>query len=118
MEVAQANFTEDETNSLTALTEPKARIRTFYRYWTRKEAIGKADGRGLLLPLASFDVSPASMNSHPIRVSESRDKEGKLYFVTDLDLGDRVAGALALEASESRVKRLIFPAAYQLPDRF
>jgi 4'-phosphopantetheinyl transferase len=118
MEVAQANFTEDETNSLAALTDPEARIRTFYRYWTRKEAIGKADGRGLLLPMASFDVSPASMNSHPIRVNESPDKEGKLYFVTDLYLGDRMAGALALESSESRVTRLMFPLAYQLPDRF
>jgi 4'-phosphopantetheinyl transferase len=118
MEVAQANFTEDETNSLAALTDPETRIRTFYRYWTRKEAIGKADGRGLLLPLASFDVSFASMNSHPIRVNESPDKEGKLYFVTDLYLGDRIAGALALESAESRVTRLIFPPAYQLPDRF
>jgi hypothetical protein len=70
------------------------------------------------LPLASFDVSFASMNSHPIRVNESSDNKGKLYFVTDLDLGDRVAGALALESSESRVSRLILPTAYRLPDRF
>lgn len=117
MEVAQAHFTEDETNSLAALTDPEARLTTFYRYWTRKEAIGKADGRGLLLPMASFDVSPASMNSHPIRVKESRDKEGKLYFVTDLYLGDRIAGALALESSESRVTRLVFPPIHQWLDR-
>lgn len=117
MEVAQANFTENETNSLAALSDPKTRLTIFYRYWTRKEAIGKADGRGLLLPLASFDVSFESMNSHPIRVNESPDKEGKLYFVSDLDLGDGVAGALALETSESPISKLIFPLTYQLPDR-
>src|SRR6202000_2332149 len=79
MEVAQANFTENETSSLAAITDPEKRQRAFYRYWTRKEAIGKADGRGLLLPLASFDVAFEPMNSHPIRVTESPGDEGKLY---------------------------------------
>jgi len=117
MEIAQANFTEDEAGSLAAITDPEARLQLFYRYWTRKEAIGKADGRGLLLPLASFDVAFEPMNSHPIRVTESPGDEGKLYFISDLDLGESVAGALALESSESRVSRMIFPATYQLPDR-
>jgi 4'-phosphopantetheinyl transferase len=117
MEVAQANFTENEAGSLAAITDPQARLQTFYRYWTRKEAIGKADGRGLLLPMASFDVACETMNSHPVRVTESPDSEGKLYFISDLDLGGRLAGALALESSESRVSRMIFPSTYQVPDR-
>ena len=116
MEIAQANFTEDEACSLAAITDPEARLQLFYRYWTRKEAIGKADGRGLLLPLASFDVACETMNSHPVRVTESPGNEGKLYFISDLDLGGRFAGALALESSESRVSRMIFPSTYQLPD--
>src|ERR1700733_5371525 len=115
MEVAHANFTKSEIKALAA-AEPEIRLRTFYHYWTRKEAIGKADGRGLLLPLASFDVACETMNSHPVRVTESPGNEGKLYFISDLDLGGRFAGALALESSESRVSRMIFPSTYQLPD--
>jgi 4'-phosphopantetheinyl transferase len=108
MEVAQANFTESESEILAA-ADPETRLRTFYRYWTRKEAIGKADGRGLLLPLASFDVSFEPINSRPVSVSESPSGEDKRYFVSDLDLGDGAAGALALESYEAPVRSLIFP---------
>jgi 4'-phosphopantetheinyl transferase len=109
MEVAHANFMKEEINSLSSIADPKARIRLFYRYWTRKEAVAKADGRGLLLSLSSFDVSHESTNLHPVRVSESPADGGKLYFVSDLDLGSEAAGALALEFSNCRVTRLIFP---------
>jgi 4'-phosphopantetheinyl transferase len=109
MEVARANFTENESNILAAISEPDTRLRTFYRYWTRKEAIVKADGRGLLLPLASFDVSLESMDAQPVRVNETSDADGKLYFVTDLDLGDKAVAALALESSRPRVSRFLFP---------
>lgn len=108
MEVASANFTENESKALAA-ADPETRLRIFYRYWTRKEAIGKADGRGLLLPLASFDVSLEPINSCPVSVSESPSEQGKLYFVSDLDLGDQAAGALALESYDTPVRRFIFP---------
>lgn len=108
MEVARANFTKSEVKVL-AEADPKTRLQTFYRYWTRKEAIGKADGRGLLLPLASFDVSLEPINTHPVPVSESPSEPGKLYFVSDLDLGDQAAGALALESYDAPVRSFIFP---------
>jgi 4'-phosphopantetheinyl transferase len=109
MEVARCNFTEDETASLDSIADSEARTRTFYRYWTRKEAIAKADGRGLLLPLSSFDVSHDPTSLHPVRINEFTDDGGKLYFVSDLDLGDEAAGALALESPSCKVTRLIFP---------
>jgi 4'-phosphopantetheinyl transferase len=109
MEVARCNFTEDETASLAAIVNSEVRTKTFYRYWTRKEAVAKADGRGLLLSLSSFDVSHDSTSLHPVRVSDSSDEGGKLYFVSDLDLGDKAAGALALESPSCKVTRLIFP---------
>jgi 4'-phosphopantetheinyl transferase len=109
MEVARYNFTEDETGSLASFADAGARIKAFYRYWTRKEAIAKADGRGLLLPLSSFDVSHNPATLHPVRLHESPDDEGKLYFVSDLDLGNEAAGALAIESPDCRVAELIFP---------
>ena len=108
MEVAQANFTKQESNTLAAIADPRTRYITFYRYWTRKESIGKADGRGLLLPLASFDVSFESMHAHPVHLNESPDQDPKLYLVSDLDLGDMATGALALESSPSRIRQLDF----------
>lgn len=109
MEVARSNFTEDEIASLAAIAEPETRNRAFYRFWTRKEAVAKADGRGLLLSLSSFDVSHASTNLHPVRVNGSSNGGGKLYFVSDLDLGNQAAGAIALESPSCNVTRLIFP---------
>lgn len=109
MEVARTNFTENESNILATISDPETRLRTFYCYWTRKEAVVKADGRGLLLPLASFDVSFESMDAQPVRVNETSDAKSKVYFVTDLDLGDKAVAALALESSKSRISRFLFP---------
>ena len=111
MEVAHANFTENEAAALAAIPDLKTRRLVFYSYWTRKEAIVKADGRGLLLPLTSFDVFGESMEGQPVRVNEPADKEPKDYFVSDLDLGSEAVGALALESPDCRLRKLIFPLA-------
>jgi len=39
-----------------SLTESPAPIHTFFNYWTRKEAIIKADGRGMNIPLSTVNV--------------------------------------------------------------
>jgi 4'-phosphopantetheinyl transferase len=109
MEVAHHNFTESESRSLAAIADPQARIKTFYRYWTRKEAVLKADGRGLIASLASFDISLQSVNLHPVRIAESTDDQGKLFFVSDLSLGIEAAGAIALESPDYPIQQLIFP---------
>jgi 4'-phosphopantetheinyl transferase len=109
MEVARGNFHENETASLEAVADPQSRLKTFYRYWARKEAIVKADGRGLLLPLTSFDVSFDSMDSQPVRVVEAGNAVGKVYFVSDLDLEDKAVAAIALESSATRIRKLTFP---------
>jgi 4'-phosphopantetheinyl transferase len=109
MEVAQYNFTANEHRSLELITDPLSRIRTFYRYWTRKEAVLKADGRGLIASLASFDISFQSVHLHPVRITESTENQGKLFFVSDLTLGIEAAGAIALESPESPIQQLVFP---------
>jgi 4'-phosphopantetheinyl transferase len=109
MEVAQYNFTASEHRSLAAITDPHSRIKTFYRYWTRKEAVLKADGRGLIASLASFDISFESVHLHPVRISESTDDQGKLFFVSDLNLGIEAAAAIAFESPDSPIRQLIFP---------
>ncbi|WP_158941510.1 4'-phosphopantetheinyl transferase superfamily protein [Granulicella sp. S190] len=114
MEVAQHNFTAKETGSLAAIVDLHTRHKTFYRYWTRKEAVLKADGRGLIASLSSFDISFESVHLHPVRISESTGDQGTPYFVSDVDLSDsdsiiEAAAAIAFESAESPLRRLVFP---------
>jgi 4'-phosphopantetheinyl transferase len=55
-EVAQHYFSPVEQTALASL-DGDDWLHGFYRCWTRKEAILKAEGVGLQLPLSSFDVS-------------------------------------------------------------
>ncbi len=54
--VAEEHFSEGELGELKTL-QGDAWLGGFYRCWTRKEAILKAEGCGLNLPLNAFDVS-------------------------------------------------------------
>jgi 4'-phosphopantetheinyl transferase len=57
-DLAQRFFSPGEYDALAALTGD-AQVHAFYRVWSRKEALLKALGMGLHLPLASFSVSLA-----------------------------------------------------------
>ncbi len=57
LKLAARFFTAAETDALRA-APVEALQATFFRTWTRKEAILKASGEGLSRPLNSFDVSP------------------------------------------------------------
>lgn len=46
-------FTAGEWQAIRNTAKP---LMEFYRYWTRKEAVMKGDGRGMYIPLQSFDV--------------------------------------------------------------
>jgi len=54
--LAQRYFSTQEKNELNALPQAEKK-EGFYRLWTRKEALLKAVGKGLSIPLASFSVS-------------------------------------------------------------
>lgn len=54
--VARAFFAHQEAERVLAV-EPEERVEAFYRVWTRKEALLKGVGGGLLLPLSDFEVS-------------------------------------------------------------
>ncbi|OQP45861.1 hypothetical protein A4H97_31960 [Niastella yeongjuensis] len=46
-------FTHKEWQYINSNIDP---LYTFYKFWTKKEAVVKADGRGLLIPFLSFEV--------------------------------------------------------------
>lgn len=55
-EIAEMVFSAPEKHALACL-EGEAKRVAFLRFWTRKEAYVKADGRGMSLPLEHLDVS-------------------------------------------------------------
>ncbi len=109
MEVAWHSFTPGECNRLAALISPDQRQRAFFRCWTRKEAVAKADGRGLSLPLSSFEVPIGPAQSAPVQLSRPDGGSVKLYYVSDLDLEAPIAGSFALESSACKVRLLNMP---------
>ncbi len=55
--VARRVFTPEEREALARAHSEKERLHAFYRGWTRKEALLKALGGGLAIPLRRFSVS-------------------------------------------------------------
>ena len=70
----QSVFTVQE---FTHIRESQNMIATFFKYWTKKEAIMKADGRGFYLSPASFEA----LNDEVI-IDEN------IWFLQTLDLDD------------------------------
>jgi 4'-phosphopantetheinyl transferase len=77
----RSQWTEVEWNCIANDNDP---LYQFYRYWTRKEAIIKADGRGMHLPLNTFDVSSTQVIS-----------DSDTWFLTEVDLSEKYCCSVA-----------------------
>lgn len=62
----------------------------FYRMWTRKEAVLKATGQGLTMPVSALDV-----RTSPVAVPPADGRAGALMHVRDLAAPQGYAAALA-----------------------
>jgi 4'-phosphopantetheinyl transferase len=65
LQIARRFFHEEETSELLRM-EPHERSAGFLRCWTRKEAVVKAIGCGLSLPLDAFRVSLTAGPNRPV----------------------------------------------------
>ncbi|WP_298177442.1 4'-phosphopantetheinyl transferase superfamily protein [Saccharomonospora sp.] len=74
---------------------PEARTQAFFTFWTRKEAVMKATGRGLRIPLRSLVLSKAT---EPARLLTSDDSALSPHTtrMADLDPGPGYRAAVAV----------------------
>ncbi len=109
--VARHSFAREEIDELARMTDPTQLRAAFFRCWTRKEAIVKADGRGLSLPLSSFAVPINLVGEAGVCVPEPDSPGFRSYTLRDISLGGDIAGALALapNSEPASVTALRFP---------
>lgn len=103
-QIAERYFSPDEVRALSAL--PGAdQVAGFFRCWTRKEAVVKARGGGLSIPLDSFTVSVKSeRNPQMLHVDGASREEIACWKLFDFEPGPEMAGAVAVKARHSDVR--------------
>jgi len=101
-DVAKRYFSPAENASLAALAGSEW-LAGFYRCWTRKEAILKAEGVGLRTPLDSFDVSLLEGEAAAVLAVRPESKLKSKWFLHHLAIAERTMGALAVASEAAAV---------------
>ena len=102
-DIAQRFFSRAEVECFNALAR-EDRVASFFRCWTRKEAFIKATGKGLSQSLDGFDVTLApGVAAELLRVEQ---EDPARWFLSDIEVGDEYAAALAVEGRVSKIQSL------------
>ncbi len=104
MDVARAAFHPEDFGWIESAATAKDRLLAFYNCWTRREAVAKADGRGLTLPASGFSTGVPSDMEHLVEVGggdgvDCFDRCVPRYFVRTLCVGPHHLGSVALARS-------------------
>lgn len=103
LKIARRFFTPGEAEIIAGLPEKIGR-RAFFTCWTRKEAILKAKGVGLTIPLNQFAVSVLPEDPPAlVHAAWDRDEHSK-WQLFDIDPGRDYVASLAVEKGISRFR--------------
>jgi 4'-phosphopantetheinyl transferase len=96
--IARRFFSECEVGALLSLAAPE-RLTAFYQCWTGKEAVVKAIGEGLSMPLNSFDVAlpPQPPGLLSIRVAGEHPKH---WTLQSIDVAPGYQGTCAADGNQ------------------
>ena len=106
LRIARAQFAPDEAAALAALP-PEAMEAAFFGLWTRKEAVVKALGAGLSLPLAGFSVSLPPAAPRLLRMAD-----GGGWTLADVAAGSDCAATVAVRATGAAIATHRLPAGW------
>ena len=79
-----------------SVLEDGLRVNEFFRYWTRKEAVLKASGIGLLFPMNKIDVSLITSRQSSEVLCDGLSGS---FFVSDIEIVNNYTASVALEGS-------------------
>jgi 4'-phosphopantetheinyl transferase len=101
-QIAKRFFSSAENSLLNNIHE-KDRLAMFFKFWTRKEAIVKATGKGVSFPMEQVDVS--SINDDFLSTVKLTDenKEGLCFSVQDLFPEKGYAAAIAIAGNDCKI---------------
>jgi 4'-phosphopantetheinyl transferase len=97
--IAGRFFSKDEAERVCAATDTTAE---FFRIWTMKEAVVKASGQGLGLPLDCFTVPSSAPAPRPV-ISVGLPPTAADWFVVETEVQDGYYGAVAMRGSDWQV---------------
>jgi 4'-phosphopantetheinyl transferase len=105
--VALANkcFADEEIAYWNSLPEAEKTV-GFYRFWTRKEALVKATGRGIALGLNLCVINPENQATF-LRVPADCEP-ASTWKLLDIVLGQGVCSALVTDKEDFEVRHLVF----------
>jgi len=102
-DIAKRFFSANEVAVLRTIPAER-KLEAFYNCWTRKEAYIKAHGKGLSLPLDSFDVSFAPGDPPRVLITREEPQESSRWTLLDLQPGPGYVGALAVKGTGCRFR--------------
>lgn len=82
LDLARRYFHPNEISEIEAVTAPDEQLQTFFRIWTLKEAVVKAIGKGLSIPLDAFEVSIATSPPTMVVAPEGAPRSWWLHQMT------------------------------------
>lgn len=94
-----ANFFSDYELQVFKQIPEELRLQAFFNGWTRKEAYIKGRGKGLSIPLNSFDVTLEPGESVALLEDRTNETEAQRWQLLDIKPGNGYTAALAVEGS-------------------
>ena len=106
LSLAKRFFTTSES-MLIANADARDRLRYFFTAWVRKEAVVKAVGRGLSIPLSAVDVAPGDPAT--LRTARLAEEPPSEWQVIDLPAPAEHFAAVATDIRPSRIRCFCTP---------
>ncbi len=104
IDIARAAFHAQDVRYIASAGTAQQRLLAFYGCWTRREAVAKADGRGLTLPASGFATGMPSHVEQMVEIggeetTGSARRYGSRYFVQNLCVSPFHLGGVAVARS-------------------